>query len=96
MPCYSGRVWDGSRFYEGHVFIEDGRVTEVGDGTPTDSIRVGCIIPGLTDGQTHVGKSAMVKMPAGITVLIPTAHFSACGTGCDLLDMSSLFIIRHS
>lgn len=59
MPCYSGRVWDGSRFYEGYVFIEDGRVTEVGDGTPTDSIRVGCIIPGLTDGHTHVGDAGL-------------------------------------
>lgn len=59
MPCYSGRVWDGSRFFEGHVVVDGGRVTEVGDGIPGDSIRVGCILPGLTDGHTHLGDAGL-------------------------------------
>ncbi len=59
MPCYSGKVWDGSCFYDGHVVVEDGRVSEVGEGSPAGSVQVGCILPGLTDGHTHLGDAGL-------------------------------------
>lgn len=59
MVCYSGRVWDGEGFSEGYVIAENGRIVEVGDGSPSDAVHVGCIMPGLTDGHTHVGDAGL-------------------------------------
>ena len=59
MPCYSGKVWDGSRFYDGYAIVEDGIVSEVGEGSPAGSVKVGCILPGLTDAHTHVGDAGL-------------------------------------
>ena len=52
-------MWDGSRFYDGYAIVEDGIVSEVGEGSPAGSVKVGCILPGLTDGHTHVGDAGL-------------------------------------
>lgn len=59
MVCYSGMVWNGSGFTEGYAIVEDGRVTETGEGIPSDSVRVGYVMPGLTDGHTHLGDAGL-------------------------------------
>ena len=59
MTCYSGKVWDGEGFSDGHVIVEGGRVVSVGDGMPRDSVHVGHIMPGLTDGHTHIGDAGL-------------------------------------
>ncbi|MBO7409833.1 MAG: amidohydrolase family protein, partial [Candidatus Methanomethylophilaceae archaeon] len=59
MPCYSGKIWDGSCFYDGYVVVEGARVSEVGEGSPAGSVRVGFILPGLTDGHTHLGDAGL-------------------------------------
>ena len=59
MACYSGLVWNGDGFTEGYAIIEDGRLVEKGDGIPGDSIRVGHILPGITDGHTHLGDAGL-------------------------------------
>lgn len=54
----NGTVWDGYRFLEGDVFIEDGRIASVG-GTVSGRADVtfdasGCLVtPGLIDIHTH-------------------------------------------
>ncbi len=59
MVCYSGMVWNGECFAEGYAVVEDGRVTETGDGIPQGSVRVGYVMPGLTDGHTHLGDAGL-------------------------------------
>ncbi len=59
MVCYSGMVWNGEGFSEGYAVVEDGRVTETGEGVPQGSVRVGYVMPGLTDGHTHLGDAGL-------------------------------------
>ena len=59
MTCYSGQVWNGEGFSEGYAVIEGGRIVETGEGIPSDSVRVGYIMPGLTDSHTHIGDAGL-------------------------------------
>jgi len=59
MVCYSGKVWNGEGFSDGYVIVENGRVIETGDGSPADSVHVGYVMPGLTDGHTHLGDAGL-------------------------------------
>ena len=59
MVCYAGRVWDGDRFVDGYAIVEGGHVVETGEGFPADSVRIGYIMPGLTDGHTHLGDAGL-------------------------------------
>ena len=59
MVCYSGRVWNGEGFIDGYVIVENGHVVETGEGHPADSVRVGYVMPGLTDGHTHLGDAGL-------------------------------------
>lgn len=61
MDVLSGRVWNGSGLTDGYVIIENGIITEVGDGKPpAEPTIVGDILPGLVDGHTHVADAGLV------------------------------------
>ena len=54
MMYLSGIVFDGTEFRDGHVGIEDGIVSEIGDGRPpSDPVAEGIITPGLVNAHTH-------------------------------------------
>lgn len=60
MEVLSGEVWNGDSFEEGYVLLDDGNVVEVGYGyCPYESDVEGCIMPGLTDGHTHIGDAGL-------------------------------------
>ena len=54
MQYLSGSVFNGSGFTEGYIGIEDGIITETGDGRPPDRpFAEGVITPGLVNSHTH-------------------------------------------
>ncbi|MDR0198492.1 MAG: amidohydrolase family protein [Methanomassiliicoccaceae archaeon] len=54
MECLSGLVFDGNGFTEGYVCVENGIITEMGDGRPPVRPAVtGIITPGLVNAHTH-------------------------------------------
>ena len=60
MAVLSGEVWNGESFEEGYVLIDDDKVEEVGYGKcPYETDVEGCIMPGLTDGHTHLGDAGL-------------------------------------
>ncbi|MCL2712893.1 MAG: amidohydrolase family protein [Methanomassiliicoccaceae archaeon] len=54
MEYLSGLVFNGSVFTEGHVGIENGIITDVGDGRPPERpVAEGVITKGLVNAHTH-------------------------------------------
>ena len=54
MEYLSGEIFDGERFFRGYVGIEDGIVTEMGEGRPPGPpVASGTIAPGLVNAHTH-------------------------------------------
>ena len=57
----SGRIWDGQRFDDGYVVIEDGTVrrTVLGE-LSKDADHTGTILPGIVDTHTHVADAGLI------------------------------------
>ena len=57
---FSGRIWNGQGFEDGHLILEDGKVGDVVFGemlrNPDYS---GCIMPGIVDTHTHVADAGL-------------------------------------
>ena len=61
MDCYAGRIWCDDPFY-GHICIEDGVIVSIAPGEPPadlHAVRVGDILPPLTDAHTHVADAGL-------------------------------------
>ena len=58
---FSGRIWNGQGFEDGHLVLEDGRVKDVvfGELLRTSDYS-GCIMPGIVDTHTHVADAGLV------------------------------------
>ncbi len=57
MRELSGYVWNGDRFEEGTVTVDDGKIIDVEYGTVSE--RNMTIMPGLVDGHTHVADAGL-------------------------------------
>ena len=54
MDYLSGMVFDGYEFSEGYVGLENGMITEIGDGRPpAHPVCEGIVVPGLVNAHTH-------------------------------------------
>ncbi len=61
MKTFSGRIWNGTSFEDGHLTVEDGILKELVFGELLkDADFKGCILPGITDSHTHVGDAGLV------------------------------------
>ena len=57
---FSGRIWNGQGFEDGHLVLEDGKVKNVVFGELLGSSDyTGCIMPGIIDTHTHVADAGL-------------------------------------
>jgi len=73
----AGHVLSGGRFFDGHVLIDGGRVTAMGEGPPPEPPEAtGLVLPGLINAHTHVGDAAVPPPPAdlGPSGIFPPPH----------------------
>lgn len=61
VKILSGRILTDGTFRDGYVVIENGIVTEIGEGkAPGDVSAEGIILPGIVDSHTHLGDAGLV------------------------------------
>ena len=57
---FSGRIWNGRLFEDGHLTVEDGILRELEFGERLKGADFeGCILPGITDSHTHVADAGL-------------------------------------
>ena len=57
---FSGRIWNGRSFEDGHLVIDNGIVKDVVFGELSEtSDYTGCIMPGIVDTHTHVADAGL-------------------------------------
>ena len=57
---FSGRIWNGRSFEDGHLVVDDGVLKDIVLGEKDDAADFkGCIMPGITDTHTHVADSGL-------------------------------------
>ena len=57
---FSGRIWDGQGFEDGHITVESGIIKDAVFGELSkDADFKGCVIPGMVDTHTHVADSGL-------------------------------------
>ncbi len=57
---FSGRIWNGRSFEDGHLTVEDGILRELEFGERLKGADFeGCILPGITDSHTHVADAGL-------------------------------------
>jgi cytosine/adenosine deaminase-related metal-dependent hydrolase len=60
----TGHVLAGGSFFSGHVVVEGGKVTVIGEGKPPmEPLANGIVLPGLFNAHTHVGDAAVPPPP---------------------------------
>jgi cytosine/adenosine deaminase-related metal-dependent hydrolase len=60
MDILSGRMLTADGFVDGYVILDDGRVTEIGEGrSPESPTAEGLIVPGIVDAHTHVADAGL-------------------------------------
>ena len=58
---FSGRIWNGRSFEDGHLTVESGIIRELVFGElQNDADFEGCILPGFVDTHTHVADCGLV------------------------------------
>ena len=58
---FSGRIWNGRTFEDGHLTVESGVIEELVFGeTLKGADFEGCVIPGIVDTHTHVADCGLV------------------------------------
>ncbi|MBO4552560.1 MAG: amidohydrolase family protein [Candidatus Methanomethylophilaceae archaeon] len=57
---FSGRIWNGDHFEDGHLTVDDGILKDVMYGeTVGDADFTGCMMPGIVDTHTHVADAGL-------------------------------------
>jgi cytosine/adenosine deaminase-related metal-dependent hydrolase len=108
----AGQVLVRGEFVEGWVSIEDGRVSDLGDGPPPGPPEAtGVIVPGLVNAHTHAGDAAVPPPPEGLgleEVFGPPGGYKhkmlestpadalVAGTAAYLDRMTAAGVVRHS